>query len=103
VKVVDPHADEEDLWREYKIKLCKTEDIKDMDAIIFAVPHSEFNLIKLEDIKNMFSRKVLVNTVETMEVAATSMLDINECVLMDLKGLFNRKEAEAIGFSYWRL
>ena len=103
VKVVDSQADEEDLWREYKIKLCKTEDIKEMDAVIFAVPHSEFNLIKLEDIKNMFSKKVLLNTDETMEVAATSMFDINECVLMDLKGLFDRKEAEDNGFSYWRL
>lgn len=102
VKVVDPQADEEDLWREYKIKLCKTEDIKDMDAIIFAVPHDEFKLIQLEDIKKMFSKKVLLDSVEASEVAATSMLDINDFVLMDLKGIFDRKEAENNGFSYWR-
>ncbi|MEK4129099.1 nucleotide sugar dehydrogenase [Solibacillus sp. FSL W8-0474] len=102
VKVVDPQADEEDLWREYKIKLCKTEDIIEMDAIIFAVPHDEFKLIQLEDIKNMFCKKVLLDTDETMEVAATSMLDVNGFVLMDLKGIFDRKEAEDNGFSYWR-
>jgi UDP-N-acetyl-D-galactosamine dehydrogenase len=41
------------------------------------------------------------------EIAATSEFDIgidkNYCVLMDLKGMFNRKEAENAGFVYWRL
>ena len=42
VKVVDPLADKEDLWREYRINPCDIEEIKEMDALIFAVPHEEF-------------------------------------------------------------
>ena len=107
VKVVDPQADKEDLWREYRINLCEVEDIKEMDAVIFAVPHDEFKAIQLEDVKNMFGTTGYVNSEVMNEVAATSELDIDvdrkECVLMDLKGMFNRKEAEDTGFVYWRL
>lgn len=107
VKVVDPQVDKEDLWHEYRINLCEVEDIKEMDAVIFAVPHDEFKAIQLEDVKMMFGPTGLVNLEAMKEVAATSEfdLDINrkDCVLMDLKGMFNREEAEDTGFAYWRL
>jgi UDP-N-acetyl-D-galactosamine dehydrogenase len=107
VKVVDPQADKEDLWREYRITLCKVEDIKNMDAVIFAVPHDEFNAIQLNDIKGMFGPTGFENTVAMNEVAATAEFDIDidrkDCVLTDLKGMFNRREAEDAGFVYWRL
>ncbi|WP_174734325.1 nucleotide sugar dehydrogenase [Mesobacillus harenae] len=107
VKVVDPQADKEDLWREYRINLCEIEDIKEMDAIIFAVPHDEFKDIQLEDVRMMFGPIGYVNLEAMNEVAATSEFDIEndrkDCVLMDLKGMFNRKEAEDTGFIYWRL
>ncbi|APH03456.1 nucleotide sugar dehydrogenase [Bacillus weihaiensis] len=107
VKVVDPQADKEDLWREYRINLCEIEDIKEMDAVIFAVPHDEFKAMQLEDVKMMFGPTGYVNLEAMNEVAATSEFDINidrkDCVLMDLKGIFNRKEAEDTGFVYWRL
>jgi len=107
VKVVDPQADKEDLWREYRINLCQIEDIKEMDAVIFAVPHDEFKAIQLEDVKRMFGTTGYVNLEAMNEVATTSELDIDidneNCVLMDLKGIFNRKAAEDTGFVYWRL
>jgi UDP-N-acetyl-D-glucosamine/UDP-N-acetyl-D-galactosamine dehydrogenase len=107
VKVVDPAADKEDLWREYRINLCEVEDIKELDAVIFAVPHDEFKSIQLEDVKGMFGATGYVNSEVMNEVAATSEFDINidsnDCVLMDLKGIFNRREAEDNGFVYWRL
>ncbi len=107
VKVVDPQADKEDLWREYRINLFEVEDIKEMDAVIFAVPHDEFKAIQLEDVKTMFGITGYVDSEVMNEVAATSELDIDiyrkDCVLMDLKGMFNRKEAEDAGFVYWRL
>ncbi len=107
VKVVDPQADKEDLWREYRINLCEVEDIKDLDAVIFAVPHEEFKAIQLEDLKGMFGTTGYVNLEVMNEVAATSEFDINinrkDCILIDLKGMFNRKEAEDTGFVYWRL
>jgi UDP-N-acetyl-D-galactosamine dehydrogenase len=107
VKVVDPQADKEDLWREYRINLCEVEDIKEMDAVIFAVPHDEFKTIQLEDVKAMFGTAGYVNSEVMSEVAATSEFGIDivrkDCVLIDLKGLFNRQEAEDTGFVYWRL
>lgn len=107
VKVIDPQADKEDLWREYRINLCEVEDIKEMDAVIFAVPHDEFKTIQLEQVKMMFGPTGYVDSEAMNEVAATSEFDIDidrkDCVLVDLKGVFNRKEAEETGFIYWRL
>jgi UDP-N-acetyl-D-galactosamine dehydrogenase len=106
VKVVDPVADKGDLWHEYKIKPCNIEEIKEMDAVIFAVPHEEFKDINLEDVKKMYGSEYL-NSEGIHEVAATSDLDVdfvkNDCVLVDIKGMFNRIEAEQMGYLYWRL
>ncbi|MGD6802085.1 nucleotide sugar dehydrogenase [Rossellomorea aquimaris] len=107
VKVVDPEADKEDLWNEYRINLCELEDIKEMDAVIFAVPHDEFKSIKLEEVKAMFGSTGYVNSEVMNEVAANSEEDLNidseDCVLVDLKGIFNREKAEDNGFAYWGL
>lgn len=107
VKIVDPVADKEDLWRGYRIVPCKAEDITDIDAIIFAVPHEEFKIIQLEDLKKMFRNANKVNADLIGEVASTidSSEDINSNnnVLIDVKGMFNRKEAEDMGYLYWRL
>jgi UDP-N-acetyl-D-galactosamine dehydrogenase len=102
VKVVDPVGDKEDLWREYRINPSKIEEIIDIDAAIFAVSHDEFKTIKLEDIKKMFRSTDMIG-----EVAATAESNVricrNDCVVIDVKGMFDRKEAEQIGYLYWRL
>src|SRR5690606_6808954 len=107
VKVVDPQADKEDLLREYRINLCEVEEIKEMDAVIFAVPHDEFKNIHLEDVKKMFAPMRYADLNVMKEVAATSELDLDinnkDNVLIDLKGMFDRDEAENTGFLYWRL
>lgn len=83
IKVVDPLADKEDLWEEYRINPCNLDDIKEMDALIFAVPHEEFKSITLERIREMYWNHMPV--------------------LIDVKGMFNRKEAEELNYLYWRL
>ncbi|NHC42865.1 nucleotide sugar dehydrogenase [Bacillus sp. MM2020_1] len=107
VQVVDPVADKEDLWREYRINPCTIEEISDVDAVIFAVPHEEFKTIKLDDVKNMFKLMGSINLDVMKEVAATSEdfveIDKSENVLIDIKGLFNLNEAVNQGFVYWRL
>ncbi|GAB1793263.1 nucleotide sugar dehydrogenase [Priestia megaterium] len=105
VKVVDPLADREDLWNEYRINPCTAEEIENMDAIIFAVPHEAFKSIKLEDIKKMIRSESTDYTELRSEVNTTSKIETtrNDCVLIDVKGLFNRKEAESMNFLYWRL
>ena len=109
VKVVDPLAEKDDLWHEYRISPSDANEIKEMDAVIFAVPHDEFKSIGLEDVKKMFRstrpRPVYGESEAYSEIAATSDFATSENakVLMDIKGIFNRKEAEDAGFLYWRL
>lgn len=105
VKIVDPVADKENLWHEYRIVPCKIEEITDIDAIIFAVPHEEFKVIQLEDLMKMFRKTKGVNSDLMSEVAATveSGDENKDYVLIDVKGMFNRQEAEDMGYTYWRL
>ncbi|MDN7241664.1 nucleotide sugar dehydrogenase [Planococcus sp. N028] len=107
VKIVDPSADKEDLWNEYRLTLSNTEDISGVDAVIFAVPHEEFKSIQLAEVKKMFKQKELVNVGASNEYAVNTdfgeEVDKNECVLIDIKGMFNRNEATDAGFLYWRL
>ena len=55
----------------------------DMDAVILAVAHEEFRLLRQEDLDAMFGggRKVL----------------------LDIKGILDRKAYEDAGYLYWRL
>lgn len=107
VRVVDPIADQGDLWREYGIKTYQTEEIVNVDAVIFAVPHDEFKGIKLESVKKMFGPKETTTPFSWNEVAVTAEENRdqarNEYVLVDVKGFFNRQRAEEMGFIYWRL
>lgn len=107
VRVVDPVGDKEDLWREYRINPSKIEEITDIDAAIFAVSHEVFKSLTLENIKKMFKPTININLDMIGEVAASSEYDKdikkNECVLIDVKGMFNKKEAEQMGYLYWRL
>ena len=54
-----------------------------MDAVILAVAHEQFSKFTMNDIDGMFAD--------------------GKKVLLDIKGLLNRKEYEAAGYSYWRL
>ena len=107
VKIVDPVADKDDLRRGYGIVPFKEEEITDVDAIIFAVPHEKFKSIKLEDLKKMFRKTNGINADIMGEVATTIELvndnKSNNYVLIDVKGMFNREEAENTGYLYWRL
>ncbi len=83
VVVVDPIADNIEVEKEYGIHLEKIEEIEAIDAIIFAVAHSEFKSIELDNIKKMYRH--------------------NLPVLIDVKGVFERVDVEKKGFIYWRL
>lgn len=100
VKVVDPVADAVDLLETYGISLCKQEEIKDVDAVIFAGNHDEFKEVKLSDIKKLYNCNH--NEVYTSE-ETTNQNEKTKEVLVDVKGIFDRKEAEAMDFLYWRL
>jgi len=84
VKVTDPVADSEEAIYEYGIELQDIDDINEVDAIIVAVNHEQFNEMKLEDFRGFFKD------------------DIDKPVFIDIKSIFSKNEAEKI-YNYWRM
>ena len=71
--------------RLYGITFGKLEDIKDMDAIVIAVAHDEFLKLTKDDISKFYAPQH------------------KQKVLMDIKGLLNRKDYLTEDYLYWRL
>ena len=84
--VADSTADKEEARREYGIGLVDREEIKEMDAVILAVAHDEFKNLTRADMDGLFAK-----------------VPNQKRVLLDIKGLLNRREYEAAGYNYWRL
>ncbi len=84
--VCDPVADKDEALHEYGISFCNMEDIRDVDCLIIAVGHEEFMKMSLSDFDKFF--KDVPN---------------NKKVLVDIKGVLNRKKAEELDYNYWRL
>ena len=84
--IADPEADAEEAKNEYGIDFDLVEDIKEMDAIVVAVGHDQFLRFIQEDFNKMFK-----------EGSNKSK------VLLDIKGILDRKEYEVAGYRYWRL
>mgnify|MGYP000515095877 FL=1 len=83
--VVDPAADAAEAKRLYGITFNTMEDIKEMDAVIVAVSHKQFLTLDKEKISSLYS-----------EAHAKK-------VLVDIKGIFDRKEYSTEDYIYWRL
>ena len=83
--VVDPAADAEEAERLYGITFQSMEAVHDMDAVIIAVAHEEF--LK-------FGRKAVDGFYNPAH---------RRRVLLDIKGLLNRKDYQTEDYLYWRL
>lgn len=81
--VADPRADEKEAEQLYGISFLGIDEIRNMDAVILAVAHEEFAALKVEDVDRLFGE--------------------GRKILLDVKGLFDRKEYESAGYYYWRL
>lgn len=81
--VLDPAADSDEAKRLYGIEFVAEDEIKNMDAIILAVAHEQFKNISIDDLSGLYSA--------------------GEKVLVDIKGILDRKTCENAGFTYWRL
>lgn len=57
--------------------------ISNMDAVILAVAHTEFKSLSMTDIDKLYGE--------------------GQKIMIDVKGLLNRKEYEDAGYCYWRL
>lgn len=82
--VVDPWADKPDVYKEYGITLADEADVKNMDVVIVAVSHAVYRSITKEAVDSMFVKS-------------------DKRVLIDVKGILDKKEYEADGYYYWRL
>lgn len=84
--IADPEADAEEAKHEYGIVFDSVEDIKEIDALVIAVGHDQFLKLTQDDFNKMFKE------------------GFNESkVLLDIKGILDRKEYEASTYRYWRL
>ena len=84
--ICDPVADKEEAKHEYGIDFTDMSEIKDIDAIIIAVSHKEFMNLGIDDFDKLFKN-----------------INSNKKVLLDIKGILNRKKTENLGYNYWRL
>lgn len=81
--IADPAADAAEAKRLYGVEFVDMDTIRDMDAVILAVAHEQFGLFQMADMDKFFGE--------------------GQKVLLDIKGLLNRKAYEAAGYLYWRL
>lgn len=84
--IADPCADAAEAKREYGLEFVDIADIRDMDAVIMAVAHEDFKSLSMADLDKLFKSG-----------------DHGAKVLVDVKGLLDRKAYEEAGYLYWRL
>ena len=82
--IADPAADADEAKRLYGVGFVDMDSIRDMDALILAVAHEQFKAIDMSKMDAFFAGNA-------------------PKVLLDLKGLLDRKAYEAAGYVYWRL
>lgn len=83
VVVADPYADAEEVRHEYGVELNALDDLAAVDALIVAVGHKVYRSMSLPQLKQM--------------------LKSEKPVLADLKALYDRHEAAALGLTIFRL
>ncbi len=81
--IADPEADKKEARALYGIEFIDIDVVRNMEVVILAVAHERFKKLQITDMDKFFG-------------AGTK-------ILLDIKGLLNRKEYENKGYSYWRL
>ena len=82
VLVHDPLADTHEAEQEYGIALSAWEDIADCNAVILAVPHSQYLSLKVTDLGKLMAA---------------------DGILIDIKSVLEREALAAAGLNVWRL
>ena len=81
--ICDPCADAEEAKGLYGVNFTPPEEIRDMDAVIISVAHDAFRALTPAQTDAFFGA--------------------GKNVLIDVKGLFSRRDCEQRGYLYWRL
>ena len=81
--VADPAADAAEAKRLYGIEFAGLDEVRNMDAVILAVAHDAFKSLNPAGMNRFFAP--------------------GRNVLLDIKGIFERRDFEDAGYVYWRL
>ena len=81
---VDPETDAAEFRAEYGFALEPFAEIREADCLVFLVAHEMFTRLSWADMRRMYRAD-------------------GPRLLIDVKGMFSREEAEREGFRYWRL
>jgi UDP-N-acetyl-D-galactosamine dehydrogenase len=79
----DPLADPEEARHHYNIELVSLKDIKDVDAVVLAVAHSNYQEMGIGRIASLCRK--------------------GHPILLDIKAIFEPETAISTGINYWRL
>ena len=82
--IADPAADADEAKHLYGIEFASMEEIRDADAVILAVAHEQFKDLKVADLDALYKKE-------------------GKKVLLDLKGILNKKDYQSGDYIYWRL
>lgn len=82
--VTDAEADPEEALREYGQRLVPLEELRDLDAIVLAVPHKAYAAMSPQDLR-------------------TRLADPDRGVVLDVKSLYDPAAMREAGLAYWRL
>ncbi|MBQ3431228.1 MAG: nucleotide sugar dehydrogenase [Clostridia bacterium] len=81
--IVDPIADKAEAKALYGVEFADIATISDLDALVLAVAHEAFKSLNMQQLGAMYAP--------------------GKRILVDVKGLLDRKAYENAGYSYWRL
>lgn len=81
--IADPEADADEAKRLYGIEFVDINTISNADAVVLAVAHDSFKDLDIKYFDNLYAD--------------------GKKILVDIKGLLDRKEYETAGYTYWRL
>ena len=84
--IADPWADRDEVKAVYGVEIEDINDITDADCVIIAVAHNEFKKMSISDFDRLFKKT-----------------DNKNKVLVDIKSIIDKKQAESAGYRYWRL
>ncbi|MCL6590478.1 MAG: nucleotide sugar dehydrogenase [Firmicutes bacterium] len=83
VTVTDPAADPAEVFQEYGVSLDSLGSIRNMDAVVLAVAHDIYTRLSFADLQRMYREPPYA--------------------LIDVKGIYDKRQALMNGFNYWRL
>jgi UDP-N-acetyl-D-galactosamine dehydrogenase len=84
--VHDPYANYEEVYEEYGTRLNTYDELKDLDAVVLAVEHEEYQSLTKSFFKTLYKKG-----------------SNGHKIMIDVKGILNRQEVLEAGFRYWRL